>query len=192
MPTPLDWLDDALADLDRRGLRRTLAERQSPQRGDRIVIGGQSLINFGSNDYLGLAADPRIAAAVSAALNEQGWGAGASPLVTGRTSLHAQFERDLAAFENAEAALLFPSGYAANVGAITSLVGEGHIVFSDALNHASIIDGCRLSGTAIHVYPHGDVERLGEALRQSSRFRRRLIVTESVFSMGGDFAALAE
>src|SRR5690348_5641680 len=109
MPDPLDWLDDALADLDRRGLTRTLAERQSPQRGDRIVIGGQSLVNFGSNDYLGLAADPRLAAAVKAAIDEEGWGAGASPLVSGRSELHAQLERELAEFEGTEAAILFPS-----------------------------------------------------------------------------------
>src|SRR5690242_3658790 len=96
MPEPLDWLDEALADLDRRGLRRTLTERQTPQRGDRIELACQSLVNFGSNDYLGLAADPRLAAAARAATEKYGWGSGASPLVTGRTSLHAQLERKLA------------------------------------------------------------------------------------------------
>src|SRR5688572_29761526 len=99
MPDPLDWLDDALADLDRRNLRRTLTVRAGPQRGDRIETGGQSLVNFGSNDYLGLAADPRITAAVRNILDEAGWGAGASPLVTGRSELHAALERELAAFE---------------------------------------------------------------------------------------------
>jgi len=187
MADPLDWLDDSLADLDRRGLRRTLAERQSPQRGDRIVSAGQSLVNFGSNDYLGLAADPRLAAAVKAAVEEGGWGAGASPLVTGRSGLHARLERELADFEGTEAALLFPSGYAANVGAITSLIGKGDVVISDELNHASIIDGCRLSGATICVFGHRDWGHAQDLLL-SAGTRRKLIVTESLFSMTGDFA----
>jgi 8-amino-7-oxononanoate synthase len=191
MLSPLDWLDDALADLDRRGLRRELRVRTTSQRGDRIEIDAQSLVNFGSNDYLGLAGDPRIAAAARSAIESQGWGAGASPLVTGYTSLHAHLERELAAFESAEAALLFPSGYAANIGAITSLVGKGDAIYSDELNHASIIDGCRLSGAAIHVYPHRDVQKLGELLCHGSPVGRRLVVTESLFSMGGDVAPLA-
>src|SRR5262245_20375837 len=108
MPDPLDWINDALADLDERGLRRTRAARRSPQRGDRIEIDGQSQVSFGSNDYLGLASDPRIIAAVQRAVDEQGWGAGASPLVTGRSELHGALERELARFEATEAALLFP------------------------------------------------------------------------------------
>src|SRR5947209_4419577 len=115
MSDPLDWLNDALADLDRRGLRRTLTARHGPQRGDRIDLNSQSLINFGSNDYLGLASDPEILAAVHSTLDAAGWGAGASPLVCGRTAVHVQLERDLAIFEGTEAALVFPSGYAANV-----------------------------------------------------------------------------
>jgi 8-amino-7-oxononanoate synthase len=190
MPDPLDWLNDALADLDKRALRRTRAARQSPQRGDQIEIDGQSLVNFGSNDYLGLAADPRIVEAVRASLDDAGWGAGASPLVTGRSELHAALEVEIARFEGAQAALLFPTGYAANVGAIASLVGKGDAVYSDALNHASLIDGCRLSGATIHVYRHHDLDHLQELLRQSPPPRRRLIVTESLFSMDGDFAPL--
>jgi 8-amino-7-oxononanoate synthase len=192
MVAPLDWLKDALADLDARGLRRTLTARQSPQRGDRIEIDGQSLVNFGSNDYLGLASDSRIVMAVRSAIGESGWGAGASPLVTGRSDLNAALERELAAFEGAEAALLFPTGYAANVGAITALVGQGDAVFSDELNHASIVDGCRLSRAAIHVYRHGDMDHLNNLLRKVASFRRKLIVTDSVFSMGGDIAPLRE
>ena len=155
MPDPLDWLDESLADLDRRGLRRTLAARAGLQRGDRIEIAGQSLVNFGSNDYLGLAADPRVIAAAREAMERYGWGSGASPLVTGRSELHAELERKLAEFEGTEAALLFPTGYAANVGTITALVGKGDAIYSDEYNHASIIDGCRLSGAAVHVYRHG-------------------------------------
>jgi 8-amino-7-oxononanoate synthase len=191
MPDPLAWIDDALADLDRRSLRRTLVARSGPQRGDRIEIAGQTLVNFGSNDYLGLAADPRIVAAVRSAIEEAGWGAGASPLVTGRADLHVQLERKLAEFEGTEAALLFPSGYAANVGAISALVGKGDAIYSDELNHASIIDGCRLSGAAVHVYRHCDLSHLEQLLRHGEPFRRRLIITDSLFSMHGDFAPLA-
>jgi 8-amino-7-oxononanoate synthase len=191
MTDPLAWLDDALADLDRRSLRRTLATRTTPQRGDRIEIGDQSLVNFGSNDYLGLAADPRIAAAVKEAVDQYGWGSAASPLVTGRSQLHAELERKLADFEGTEAALLFPTGYAANVGTITSLVGKGDAIYSDELNHASIIDGCRLSGAAIHVYRHRDINHLAQLLEEFPPSGRRLIVNDSLFSMHGHFAALA-
>ena len=190
MPDPLDWLSDALADLDARGLRRMLTSRHSPQRGDQIVINGQTLVNFGSNDYLGLATDPRIAAAVKAAVDQYGWGSGASPLVTGRSDLHAELERRLAEFEGTEAALLFPTGYAANVGTITALVGKGDVIYSDELNHASIIDGCRLSGAAVQVYRHCNTGQLEELLQQGLQYRRRLIVTDSLFSMHGDFAPL--
>jgi 8-amino-7-oxononanoate synthase len=192
MPASLHWLTDALADLDRRGLKRSLAERQSPQRGDRILIDGRELVNFGSNDYLGLAADEHMVAAVRQVLDEHGWGAGASPLVTGRSSLHAALEGQLAAFEGTEAALLFPSGFAANAGTIAALVGKGDAVYSDELNHASLIDGCRLSGAAIGVYRHGDVEHLADLLGGGAAFRRRLIVTDSLFSMHGDFAPLQQ
>jgi 8-amino-7-oxononanoate synthase len=188
MPDPLAWLDDALADLDRRNLRRTLTARRSPQ-ASRIEIGGQLLVNFGSNDYLGLAADPRIAAAAREAIEKYGWGSGASPLVTGRSELHAELEHKLAEFEGTEAALLFPTGYAANVGTITALVGKGDAVYSDSLNHASIIDGCRLSGAAVYVYRHRDIEDLRSRLSHGT-FGRRLIVTDAVFSMQGDVAPL--
>jgi 8-amino-7-oxononanoate synthase len=190
MPGALDWLTEALADLDGRGLRRNLASRQSPQRGDRIEIGGQVLVNFGSNDYLGLASDPRIVEAVRSAVCEFGWGSGASPLVSGRGDLHAELEQKLAEFEGSEAALLFPTGYAANVGAITALVGKGDAVYSDALNHASIIDGCRLSGAVIHIYRHGSAGDLESLLHKGGGYGRRLIVTDSLFSMDGDFAPL--
>jgi 8-amino-7-oxononanoate synthase len=199
MPDPLAWLDNALADLDRRALRRTLTARRGPQCAGRIEIGGQSIVNFGSNDYLGLAADPRIAAAVKAAIDEFGWGSGASPLVTGRSELHAELERKLAEFEGTEAALLFPTGYAANVGTITALIGKGDAIYSDELNHASIIDGCRLSGATIHIYPNShaagsrqvDLDSLAALLRDGNQFRRKLIVTDSIFSMHGTYAPLA-
>jgi 8-amino-7-oxononanoate synthase len=199
MPHPLDWLDDAIADLDRCGLRRNLSENARSRRASTIEVSGQSIISFGSNDYLDLASEERIAIAAKTAIDQYGWGAGASPLVTGRTALHAQLERALADFENTEAALLFPTGYAANVGTIAALVGKEDAVYSDQFNHASIIDGCRLSGAKIHVYPNNfaagsrnqDLDQLANVLRQGSQFRRRLIVTESIFSMHGTFAPLA-
>jgi 8-amino-7-oxononanoate synthase len=190
MPTPLDWIDDALGDLDRRDLRRSRVERQARQSDGRIEIEGQWLVNFGSNDYLGLAADPSVIAAMHEALDAEGWGAAASPLVTGRTSLHATLERELAAFEGTQAALLFPTGYAANVGTITALVGKGDAIFSDELNHASIIDGCRLSGAQVWKYRHRDSDHVRVLLSHLGSCRRRLIVTDSVFSMHGDLADL--
>ncbi|MBC7857041.1 MAG: 8-amino-7-oxononanoate synthase [Pirellulaceae bacterium] len=191
MTDPLSWLDDALADLDRRDLRRTLLIRESPQRGDCIEIDGRTLANFGSNDYLGLASDECLRRAVSNAVRDRGWGSGASPLVTGRGSLHAMLENELARFEGTEATLLFSTGFAANVGVIASLVGPEDIIFSDAKNHASIIDGCRLSGAPIHVYRHCDVDDLRQSLAVS-RHRRKLIVTDTLFSMDGDLAPLSQ
>jgi len=185
------WLTDALADLERRGLKRTLRERHSARPGY-LTLENRTLVNFGSNDYLGLAGDERIAAAARGAIAEYGWGAGASALVSGRTTLHAQLEQKIAEFERAEAALLFPSGYAANAGTIAALVGKGDVIFSDALNHASIIDGCRLSGASVHVYPHGDAAFVGTALKTLRGAGRALIVTDGLFSMTGDFAPLAE
>ncbi len=190
MPSdPLSWIDVALRDLDARDLRRRLNTHDGAQ-GPRIAIDGREYTNFGANDYLGLASDPRLAAAVTSAAQEFGWGAGASPLVTGRSVLHEQLEHRLAAFEGTEAALLFNTGFAANSGVIPALVGEGDVVFSDALNHASLIDGCRLSRATVQVYRHNDCEHLNSRLREASGFRRRLIVTDSLFSMDGDLAPL--
>jgi 8-amino-7-oxononanoate synthase len=121
-----------------------------------------------------------------------GWGSGASPLVTGRGTWHAQLETSLAEFERTEAALLFPTGFAANCGAVTALVGKGDVVLSDAKNHASIIDGCRLSGARIVVYPHCDLGYVEMMLKQAAAFRRRLIVTDGLFSMDGDLAPLSD
>lgn len=187
---PLAWLDDELTAWRARGLMRQLAERETAQSPALIQYGAQKLINFGSNDYLGLAADSRLATAAKGAIDQVGWGAGASPLVTGRGRFHAELERQLAELEGVEAALLFPSGFAANVGTITSLVRSGDAVFSDAKNHASLIDGCRLSGARIVIYRHGDIDHLRGLLASSQQFRRRLIVTDSVFSMDGDLAHL--
>ncbi len=191
MPTdPLSWLDDELSQLDARHLLPPKISHSGPQ-GATIVLDGQALVNFGANDYLGLAADPRLSAAAARAAQQEGWGAGASPLVTGHGASHAELERQLAEFEGTEAALLFSSGFAANLGTVAALVERGDAIFADAKNHASLIDGCRLSRAEVHIYRHGDVDHLSEMLRIASGYRRRLIVTDSLFSMDGDFAPLA-
>lgn len=154
-----------------------------------MVVDGREYLNFGSNDYLDLAGDPRLAEAVANAATGAGWGAGASPLVTGRTELHERLEHRLAEFEGTEAALLFNTGFAANVGAVAALVGPEDAVFSDALNHASLIDGCRLSRAKVCVYRHGDCQDLESQLKNTPS-RRRVIVTDSLFSMDGDLAPL--
>jgi 8-amino-7-oxononanoate synthase len=148
-------------------------------------------MDFASNDYLGLAADPRVAAAMAHAATESGSGAGAARLITGTHPLHQQLERELAAFLGAEAALLFSSGFAANTAVIPALVGEGDVIFSDRLSHASLIDGCRLSKARVRVVPHDDLDALEAMLREERRHARRaLIVTEGVYSMDGDRARL--
>ena len=189
MTHPLDWITAGLHSLENQGLRRELATRTSRCRGEGIQIDGQSLIGFASNDYLGLAAECLVPA-IHQALDTIGWGSGASPLISGHGAVHTQLERQLATFEGTEAALLFPSGFAANLGAITALVERGDAIYSDAKNHASIIDGCRLSGATIFVFPHRDVTALRRLLGESNAFRRRLIVTDSLFSMDGNLAPL--
>jgi 8-amino-7-oxononanoate synthase len=165
--------------------------RSGPQ-GARVIINGRQLVNFGANDYLGLAGDPRLADAVKNAAASGGWGSGASPLVSGWSSLHAELERRLATFEGTDSALLFPTGFAANMGTVPALVDRNDVIFSDAKNHASIIDGCRLSRARVEVYPHGDVDALRRGLVATQSFPRRLIVTDALFSMDGDLAPLPE
>jgi 8-amino-7-oxononanoate synthase len=188
---PLAWLDDELAALSADDLLRRRTTHAGPQ-GPVVRIDGRDVINFGSNDYLGLAADPRLADAARRTLHNEGCGSGASPLVVGHGQATLRLERRLAEFEGTEAALVFSSGFAANLGVIGALVGSGDAVFSDRLNHASIIDGCRLSRATVFVYPHADCAALEALLRDAAGFRRRLIVTDSVFSMDGDLAPLAE
>lgn len=185
----MDWLDAELSAWESRGLLRTLRSRARAQ-GPRIPVDGRDCIHFGANDYLGLCADPRLTDAAMEACREEGWGAGASPLLSGRGESHARLEEALAEYEGTQAALVFSSGYAANVGAITSLVDDRDVILSDELNHASIIDGCRLSRASVRVYSHANLDQAGELLQASSDFRRRLIVTDGLFSMDGDLAPL--
>jgi len=191
MHNPLDWLDDELRRLESAGLLRTLGVRSGPQRGTELQWNGKSLANFGSNDYLGIASSLGEKQ-LQAVMHRVGWGAGASPLVTGRGEYHARLEAELAAFEGTEAALLFPTGFAANAGTVAALVGPGDVVFSDALNHASLIDGCRLSGAKVVVYRHCDASHLQELISSVAPARRKLIVTDSLFSMDGDLAPLVD
>ena len=189
MAHPLDWITAGLHSLENQGLRRKLSTRNSSYLGQTIQLDGQDLIAFASNDYLGLAAEALVPA-VHRVIDAVGWGSGASPLICGHGAIHAELERQLALFEGTDAALLFPSGFAANLGAITALAGRGDAIYSDAKNHASIIDGCRLSGDTTFVFPHRDVTALRQLLEDSSAFRRRLIVTDSLFSMDGNLAPL--
>ena len=189
-PDPFDWLPGALTGLEQEGLLRTRRVRSGLQSGADGSQGG--IVDFGSNDYLGLANDPRLAEAAANACRDHAWGSGASPVVSGRTEWHAELERQLADFEQAEAAMLFPSGYAANSGVIPALVGERDAILADAKNHASLIDGCRLSRAERFIYRHNDADHLGELLKKAGGYRRQLIVTDGLFSMDGDFAPLVE
>lgn len=156
-----------------------------------LTVDGRPALAFCSNDYLGLAAEPAIAEAVAAAARQYGVGSGASPLISGHHSLHEALESRLADFTGMERALSFSSGYMANLALITALAGRGDAVFSDSLNHASLIDACRLSRADIHRHPHNHVESLAHDLAQSTA-RRKLVVTDAVFSMDGDIAPLSE
>ncbi|MBX3442055.1 MAG: 8-amino-7-oxononanoate synthase [Planctomyces sp.] len=188
---PIPWLDSELAAWREQG--RWRRRRTCVPRGDGIVeVDGRTLLNLAGNDYLGLAGDPRLTEAAVEALEQAGVGARASALVSGRTDWHERLEQRLAEFEHAEAAVLFPSGYAANVGVISAVVGAQDAVFCDRLNHASLIDGCRLSRARLRVYRRPDLNELDDQLRAERNRRRRLIVTDSVFSMDGDAAPLPD
>ena len=190
-PAASGWLGelrDELGELDRRSLRRTILTPREGQ-GETLSIDGRELLNLTSNNYLGLATDARVAEAAAAAARAYGASVSASRLLCGSTPLHEELEGRLAALKGQEAALLYSSGYLANLGVLTALAHPGDVIFSDALNHASIIDGCRLSGARTEVYRHGDAGHLAELLAGTPA-RRRLIVSETVFSMDGDIAPL--
>ncbi len=184
----LDWVDRELADLDRKGLRRSLEPLSSAQ-GAVVEVGGRRLVNLCSNDYLGLAGDARLRRAAAEAALAHGAGAGASRLVAGDLEIHGRLEAALAGLHRAGAALLFNSGYHANAGVPAALVGRDDAVFSDVLNHASIVDGALLSRAELVRYRHLDLDEL-EGLLRASRARRKLVVTDAVFSMDGDAAPL--
>ena len=186
-----DQLSADLEQLRVAGLYRQFRDIAGAQ-GPRVNVGRRELLNFSSNDYLGLANEPLLKRAATDAITRWGVGAGASRFVCGNLEPYLLLEEKLACFKNKEAALVFGSGYAANVGTITALAGDDDILILDKLDHASIIDGARQSGAAIRVYPHRNLRKLEEILQQSQSYRRRLIITETVFSMDGDLAPLAE
>src|SRR3990172_4513898 len=187
----LEFVLNELQALKDHALMREYKTIESAQ-GPYVKINGKPYLSFCSNNYLGLADHPKIKQAAIAAIHQYGWGTGASRLVAGNMMLHQELEKKIAEFKGTEAALLFPTGYMANVGAICALVGREDIVIGDKLNHASIIDGCRQSGATFRVYPHNDVSQLDSLLQRSSKHRRRLVVTDSVFSMDGDTAPLPD
>lgn len=181
-------LAEQLAELGRKGLLRRRLVRESGQ-GPHIRIEGREYLAFCSNDYLGLAGDPRIAKALADAAQRFGVGEGASHFLSGHAVAHARLEEKLAEFVGAPRALLFSTGYQANIGTITALAGANAAVFSDSLNHASLIDGVRLSRAQIVRYPHVDLDFLGEAM-SGAKANLKLVVTDGVFSMDGDVAPL--
>ncbi len=187
----IETLSQELHDLESQALRRSLQVVEEVLPGGKVRVQGRVLLNLSSNDYLGLSQDPRLIAAARAAGEKWGVGAGASRLVVGHLALHEAVETQLAAFKGVEAAVIFSTGYMANLGVISALMGPGDMIFSDKLNHASIYDGIKVSGATLQRFPHRDLNRL-EKLLQKSAARRRLIITDSVFSVDGDVAPLTE
>jgi glycine C-acetyltransferase/8-amino-7-oxononanoate synthase len=177
----LEFIDQELAELKKAGLYRALR-----------VVDPKTHTIFCSNDYLGLSQHPVVKEKTIATIKEYGFGAGASRLISGNTAIHEELEKKIAQFEKRAAALVFPTGYMANLGAITALVDENDTVIIDRLNHASIIDACRLSKAKFQIYPNKDMAALEKVLQRSAKFRRRLIITDAVFSMDGDLAPLPE
>jgi len=192
----MSW-DKELLQLEKQGLKRRLRWIES-QQGARIIIDGREVINLCSNNYLGLANHPVLKEASAKAARDYGTSAGASRLITGSMQPHKELEERLAEFKKTEAALVFSCGYMANLGIITALVGRGDVIFCDRLNHASIIDACRLSGAELRRYPHKDVVALRRMLEDFNHspftihHSQKLIVTDTVFSMDGDIAPLPE
>jgi 8-amino-7-oxononanoate synthase len=181
-----------LRTLERAGLHRSL-RRVEGRSGAEIEVEGRRVVDFASNDYLGLASDPRLSAATSDALGSSGTGGAAARLISGNHPLHEALEAEVAALKGLEAALLFPTGYAANTGAIPALADRGDVIYADRLNHASLIDGCRLSRADTRIFAHADLAALDSLLRSDrGRYRRRWIVADAVFSMDGDLFPLAE
>src|SRR5262245_6319573 len=178
----------ALAAADR---RRALPDAEGSSR-VRVEVGGKPMVSLCSNDYLGLASHPALSAAAAEAAAREGFGASASRLVAGDLPAHRALETALATFLDRPSALVFPTGYQTNLGVLTALAGRDDLIVSDELNHASLVDGCRLSRARVAIYPHGDAATARRLLKDGGSSRRRLLVTESLFSMDGDAAPLAD
>ncbi|MFN2112851.1 MAG: glycine C-acetyltransferase [Anaerolineales bacterium] len=192
MPKSLDWIADELKKLEESGLYNHIRTLESPQ-GAWLVVDGKKVLNFCSNNYLGLANHPRLVQAAKDAADKYGVGPGAVRTIAGTLDLHLELEKRLAKFKRVEKAITFQSGFTANLGTIPALVGKEDVIFSDQLNHASIIDGCRLAKSKIIPYDHCSPESLKAALeKHRADFHRALVVTDGVFSMDGDVAPLDE
>jgi glycine C-acetyltransferase len=190
MTTKLTWIDDELQNLHNAGLYNRIRSLGSPQ-GAWLIVDGKRVLNFCSNNYLGLANHPRIVAAAKNAMDEFGVGPGAVRTIAGTMGLHVKLDQRLAAFKGVESAISFQSGFAANLGTIPALVGKGDAIFSDELNHASIIDGCRLSRAKIIRFAHCDAEDLERQLKgHRANYKRAMVISDGVFSMDGDVAPL--
>lgn len=191
MPEQLPWLAEQLGGLQDQGLLRD-RRQVTPLPDGWCELDGKRLRNFGTNDYLNLAHDAQLVGVAQSALAEAGVGSRASALVVGRTGWHAHLEEQIARFEKTQAAILFPSGYAANLGTLAALADPGDVIFADRFNHASLVDGARLSGARLRVYRHDNLPKLESELDKAGSARRRVIVTDSLFSMDGDLAPLPE
>jgi glycine C-acetyltransferase len=191
MSTKLQWINDELNNLRQAGLYNNIRTIGSPQ-GAWLVVDGKRVLNFCSNNYLGLANDTRLRDAAKKAIDEFGAGPAAVRTIAGNLTLHRELEARLAKFKGAEATIAFQSGFTSNLGTLAALVGKEDVIFSDELNHASIIDGARLSGAKIARYAHGDAQSLEEVIKNETGYRRALIVSDGVFSMDGDVAPLPD
>ena len=188
---PLAFLDEALDSMRAEGLYRKLRVLDGEQK-PRAKFDGREVINLSSNNYLGLTTHPKLREAAIRAVQALGAGSGSVRTIAGTMDLHMELERKIAAFKKTEAAVVFQSGFAANAGTVSSLLGKEDLILSDELNHASIIDGARLSRATIRVFPHKDVSALKALLEETASVKRRLVITDGVFSMDGDIAPLRE
>ena len=185
----ISWINDEIAALKSAGLYNVIRTIDSPMDAW-VTIDGRRVLNFCANNYLGLANHPRVREAAKQGIDQYGVGPGAVRTIAGTMSLHVRLEERLAAFKHAEACITLQSGFTANLATIPALVGKGDIIFSDELNHASIIDGCRLSRAETVRYRHNDVDDLRRVIAETTNYNRRLIISDGVFSMDGDIAPL--
>lgn len=183
-----EWAEAEATAIRRAGQWRAPRELDAAGPEGKLAPDGRAVIAFASNDYLGLTQHPEVIAAAHAALDRWGAGSGAARLIVGSRPVHAELEHELATWKRSERAVLFPTGFSANLGVLTTFAGPGVLVCSDELNHASIIDGTRLARADVAVYSHGDLDALDSLLRERRRARRALVVTDTVFSMDGDLA----
>lgn len=191
-PSPYDWIDDSLTAIHRAHWYRSVKTIMS-QAGPVVELEGKSVLNFASNDYLGLAADPRLKQAAIDAINRYGTGSTGSRLTSGQRPIHQELETAIAQWKQTEAAIVFSSGYTANLGAITALVSAKDLILGDAYNHSSLINGAKLSGAEVFNYTHNNMNQLRLLLEQHrAEYRRGLIVTDGVFSMDGDLCPLPQ